>query len=345
MDYFHAVGITVPLFAIVGIIALLVSPQNDETSSLLQEGIILTIVHRFEEAQERFKRVQELEEENPAGYFYEAALLQSKMMDWETDQFEKDFLDLIDRAIGLARKRIRRGQEDPWAHFYLGSALSYKGFYLARKGRWLTSLYNAVQGVKELERAVKIDSTLYDAYLGIGTYKYWRSRLTQIFHWLPFFPDEREEGIRMVRLALQRGRYSRYVALSNLTWILMDAGRVRESIRLSQQGLELFPGSRFFLWSLAGGYFMNKNYRKAIEAYQRILDSLKGESYNNHYNELICRLKIAQSYFQLGDYKRSLEECERILNLDLKGEIKKKAGKKIKEAKKLRALCLKRLNP
>jgi len=125
----------------------------------------------------------------------------------------------------------------------------------------------------------------------------------------------------------------------------MDAGRVRESIRLSQQGLELFPGSRFFLWSLAGGYFVNKDYPKAIEAYQRILSSLEEESHNNHYNELICRLKIAQSYFRLRDYEKSLGECERILSLDLEGEIKKKAKKKIKEVKRLRSLCLKKLNP
>jgi tetratricopeptide (TPR) repeat protein len=316
------------------------SPFSDAVDSLILKGIDLTLESRFDSALAVFRSVQMETPDHPVGLFYQAATLQSEMMDYETDRYENEFYQYIDSALVIGERRLDQGDSSSWTHFYVGSAYSYKGLYQVKSGAYVPGFISANKGVGHLRKAMKQDSTLYDAYLGVGNYQYWSGRLSKYLRWLPFIRDERDEGIRNIHLAIEKGAFSKWVSINSLAWIEYDREEYAEALRLFRLGLEPYPESRFFLWGAGSCLFRIKRWQDAVEIYEGLLDSvLYGKIYSG-YNEAECRLRLAGSYFGLGDYEKSLRECDAILSL----KPDEKTGKRIrdhrKEALKIREQCL-----
>lgn len=316
------------------------SPFPAEVDSLIRGGIDLTFRSRFEEARVRFLRVMERYPAHPVGYFYQAAALQSKMLDYETDLWEEDFLRLAEEGLGLGEAAIEAGGADAWTYFYTGSIYTYKALYRGRTGSIVAGFFSARTGVKYLETAVEMDSTLYDAYLGIGSYKYWASRYMK---WLPWVRDEREEGIRLVRRAIDRGSYSRWIGLNSLAWIEYDRAAYADALILFREGLDRFPGSRFFLWGTADTYFRLGQYEHAAEGYAHILDVILGMVYNNGFNEAVCRFKLAKTHMADRRYADAVAQCDVILGLEAEPDVVRRLKGRIQATEKMRQRCLERM--
>lgn len=302
---------------------------------LVQRGIALTVNHQYREAQACFDSLATNWPTDPAGPFFQAALLHSRMLDYETDQGAEEFAALAEQATVMASRRIAANPSDAWAYFFRGAARGYRAFHAAREGRYLSAWQAGQACLSDLEEAVRLDSSLADAYLGIGSYKYWRGKLLRYLSWLPFIPEEREEGIRLIRKAIEKGRYSRFTGLSDLAWVLIDAGRLDDALDCAHEGLALCPQSRFFLWPVAEAYFKKHDYRKATEWYERLLISLLQEPENNHYNEIVCRLRLARAYAALGEVARARLHAQAILNLPLEEKVQVRARKKLAQAREI----------
>lgn len=272
-----------------------------KTDSLIQSGIELSIHHDYSQAESIFQQLIEDYPNQPIGYFFMAATIQSKMMDYESDQWSEDFQRYIRLAIDFAKKNEAKNLEhDYWSMFCHGSALSYLAFYEGRNGDYLKAVSHGLSGISILKKIIKINPEFYDAGFGIGSYKYWRSRKTKILNWLPLVSDEREEGIDLVRQAVEQGKYTRYAAMNELIWILLDAGKAEEAYCWASRGLEKFPQSRFFLWGAAKSAFAFENYTASVTHFQQLLTSIINSPFDNYYNEYICRLKLAQCFSKLG---------------------------------------------
>ena len=307
-----------------------------EMEALLNRSIVFTITQEFDSAEAICGQIQALDENSPMGYLLMAATLQSKMMDYETDRWDAEFHASIDRTIELAESRIKEDKRDAWARFYRGSALSYKSFYVGRQNHLLAAFKLAMKGIGEMKNALAIDSTLYDAGFAVGSYFYWKSRKLNFMSWLPFIKDDRAKGIRMIREAIANGKFSKYAAINGLAWIHLDAGRIDDAIATAKIGLERFPNSRFFLWCLADSYHKKGDFDNAQIAYRTILNSILTESFNNHYNEIVCRYKLASCFQNMEQYQASLNECDQALNLALEPAIARKSEKYIDKVMKIK---------
>lgn len=316
------------------------SPFSETVDSLILKGIDLTLESRFDSAMAVFLLVYEKTPDHPVGLFYMAATRQSEMMDYETDRYEDEFYQYIDSALVIGKRSLDQGDSSAWTHFYVGSAYSYKGLYQVKAGSYVSGFVSANKGIGHLKKAMKQDSTLYDAYLGVGNYQYWSGRLSKYLRWLPFIRDEREEGIQNVHLAIEKGAFSKWVSINSLAWIEYDREEYAEALHLFRLGLEPYPDSRFFIWGVGSCLFKIKRWRDAIEIYDRLLDSvLKGKIYSG-YNEAECRLRLADSYFALGQFPQALQECEKIKSLNVDERTAKRIEDHKKEASKIREKCL-----
>ena len=310
--------------------------NDNELKVDLARIIELSIEQRYELAESLLIEYISLDEQEPANYFFMAAVLQSKIMDYEDYRWEGDFYRYIDLCESYSRKKIAHDGEDKWAHFYLGSSLSYRAFYEGKKNNYFKAVKYALTGMSALNRALEIDSEFYDVYFGIGSFKYWRSKTTKYINWLPLIKDEREEGIKLVKIAAEKGEYTRYAAMNGLTWILIDAGQVSNALKWARKGGDSFPSSRFFLWGIAKSYMNLKDYENAIEYFNRIITSLKTEKLNNHYNEIICYTNIARAYSKLDQGKMALHYLDIIETINLDQEIKSRLRNVFKKNKELR---------
>ena len=315
------------------------TPWSSRVDSLILRGIDLTVSCEFDSALDVFIEVTESCPERVIGTFYQAAALQSKMMDAEMSLWEDEFYTLIGRAIDLGSARIDAGNDDAWNRFYLGSSLTYKGLYQARSGSLVSAFFNARKGAQYLQMSVEMDSTLYDAYLGLGNYKYWSGRFSSIFKWLPWVRDEREEGVRLVQLAVQRGIFSRGMGLNSLGWIEYDRKQFGVALAHFQRGLEMYPRSRFFQWAVADTYYQMALFDRAEKAYDNLLRFIESGWQNDTFNEIVCRYKLMKTTFDADRFASALSQCDEIIGSDLDPRLADRVKKRLKSTKKYRVRC------
>ncbi|NUO83453.1 hypothetical protein HUU05_25550 [candidate division KSB1 bacterium] len=308
------------------------TPAAAGNDSLLQNAIRAAVNQHYEQALQLIDRVIAQTPQEPLGHLFRAATLQSRMMDYEDYGEEKEFFKSLKTCRQLAEKKLQRQPNDAFGHFVLGSAYGYEAFYVGKKRRYLEAAHMGWNSIRHLETAIRLDSTMYDAYLGIGTYKYYRSKLK-----LLFFTDEREEGMAMVRKACTHGKYSRFAALNGLTWILLDENNAREAFARADSVLQLYPRSRFFMWGVAESAARLGDYDYARTVYQRLMTTLREEQRLSPYLEAVCRTKLTRLEFRAGNLEAGCHELERAAQVDLARDKRRKEVEK--QIEHLQASC------
>jgi tetratricopeptide (TPR) repeat protein len=314
-----------------------------QTDSIVHHGIRQTFLCDFDSAMLTFQKLRDCNLDDLAGPFYLAATLQSKMMDAETNAWEAEFYEYIDKVIREAEEKIAAGRGDPQIYMYLGSAYNYKGLYEGKQGRLVKGFIHAHKGIRYLEKALKIDSTLIDACVGVGNYKYWSGHFYKYLKWLPWISDERELGILLVQKAITRGTYSRWVGVSSMGWIEFDRKNYKEGIKLFDSGLREFPGSRFFLWGAADCAFGMKDFELAIQLYSQLLSSICRSAGQSGYNEAECRYKMLKAHEALEQFDKAVLEANAILALKPPEAVEIRIKKHRKAAKECIKRCMERI--
>jgi len=319
------------------------SALGPEAEVLIRRGIDHTIMARFDSAFADFETLQARYPAHPVGWFYEAATLQSMMMDYETDRWRAAFYAAADSAERRARALLEHNEDDAWAQFYLGSTLSYKGLFQAKNGKVVGGFVSAKKGLRHLRRAVELDSTLADAYLGLGSYDYWSGVYYKYLRFLPWIKDEREKGIAQIKKAIAASHFSYWISVNTLGWIAYNQKDYAQAIECFQRGLAHYPESRFFLWGLADTYFKMKDYKGAIGAYSRLLASVEAAPVNNGYNAALCQVRLAHCFQVSGQQERAFQLAESMLSQPYDKSVKKRLKDGFKTAKKIRHDALKAL--
>lgn len=316
------------------------SPFSQEIDSLILRGMDYSFLSQFDSALVQCRKLESMLPNESVGYFYHAAVLQSMMMDYETDQWEAEFLSMIEKTIRIGEEKTNSQNCNAWDLFYLGSAHSYKGLYQAKAGKLVAGFISAHSGVGYLEKAYAADSTVFDALLGIGSYKYWAGRFYRYLRWLPWIRDERKTGVQMVEMAIAKGTFSSFVGLNSLGWIQYDRKLYDSAVQLFRKGLERYPSSRFFQWGVGDCLFKMNRMNDAAVVYEGLLDSIRRSAVNNGYNEAECLIKLAECHYASGDFKRSLQYCESVLGLKTDILIAQRIEKKRQAAEIRKKQCL-----
>ncbi len=236
--------------------------------STLREIIVSIMNNEFSRGDSLVRELIQRYPDRPWGYFYRGAILQAQMIDRNALTDTSAFWEAMDRCIGVVETREREGKATAMDLFFKGSAYYYMAFHHMKLGHWWQAYRNTRKGVHILEQAVQQDSSLWDAYLGIGAYKFWKSQKAGLLRFLLFIKNEKAKGLAMVRQAVQRSHLVPELARDQLVYMLMDDGQVEEAWQLAQKNLQLFPHSRFFLWTYAKASFKARKWKEAYKAYR-----------------------------------------------------------------------------
>ncbi len=285
----------------------------------IDSTIEYTINTRFDDA---LALIEEQLQKNPADYrahFYLAATLNSRMIHFENLDDAGLFEESIDSTIRIVEEHLAAAPAltapmKAELLFYLASAYGYRAYFQGRSGKWLPALSNGIKANNLFNDAVDIDSTMYDAYLGIGTFRYWRYSKLDFISWLPFIPDDRDEGIALIRKCIAQRTRSQYLALHQLTYILIDYGDTDAAVEVGKQLVRRYPKSQFMWWAAARAYEKNKDYLQAVNAYNQLMELLEQDPKANPNHIVKCGLKLAEAYQQAGEYMRCYALCEKLIN-------------------------------
>lgn len=314
--------------------------ENPALHSLILAGIDLTLKQEYASADSVFRVIEREFPSHPSGYLYQAAVLQSNAMDYEAELDVTHFDSLISFGKEKAEDLIRKESSSPWGHFFLGTALGYDSYARVYRREWFGGVTKGLSSVSEFKKALEKDSTCYDAWVGIGTYYYWKSRKTEFLHWLPFVNDSRQEGISLLERSVRQGVYNKFAALSALISIYIDAKNFEAAERCATTGLKSYPLNRTFLWGLATATHRGGKLEQAAQAYRNLLDALQADTTKNIYNEIVCRLNLVKVKLALSDSFEVENHLSIILSFEKErfpDHLKERVAKKFEDARKIMA--------
>ena len=284
---------------------------NSSLHSLVVSGIDCILKHEYDQADSIFNIVIKIYPDHPAGYLYRAAVMQSYTMDFDVPIEQDKFDSLLDRGKNAAEKI-----SPPWREYFLGTADGYDAYERVERGDWFGGARKGISSASKYEKILEKDSSFYDAYVGIGTYYYWRSRKTEFLQWLPFVKDDRARGIQMLIIGADRSEYNRFAAMSALISIYLDAEKYKQAEEWSRCGLQSYPENRIFLWGLATALDRQNRSAEAVAAYSNLLEKIVHGHAPHPYNEIVCRLNLVKSKMALNDTTDVFDHLHQLLSYE-----------------------------
>lgn len=203
------------LFILFFFTSLFFSPQSGfctdaDNNDEIKTGIDAIYNLDFEDARKQMDKIRMNDPEDPAPYFYTAMIYWGKLF-FNYDLKAVDELNIwLDRTIDKAEKLQNKEGGESKTLFYLGGAYGFKARISLIKHQWLSAYFNAKKGTKFLQRAVEVNPKNYEAYLGLGMYNYFISRLPgviKVLAFMLFMDGDKDIGISQLELCAEKGTY------------------------------------------------------------------------------------------------------------------------------------------
>lgn len=278
--------------------------------SLLLQGMKFGYLEDYDESKRVFLQACSEYPESPAPYFFLSMLYAAYMTDFGTDTLEDRFYAYVDTTVSKATtKKEDRG--DGWSYVWKGGALINRAYYKYEKGDVLGMLEDGLAASRELKKALATDSTLYDAYIGIGIQDYVNYRIKKV---LPLMNGDnlwREK----LEVASDSAHFLKIAAKSTLAILLIEEESWDEAIMITNELLMDYPDSRTFTWTLAKAYYGKKDWRNAEETYKRLIKIIEDRQPGAYYPLVFATDKLMHVYFYEGKYDRCIIEVSKILDI------------------------------
>jgi len=328
-----------PLLIIILLAVIWYSPGNADSllrpsesqMALISKAIDYVLADSFNEAYAVIYSLNDTLPNRPLEKLLYASILFSQMTDGEDYSREKEYLKNIDISIESFKRLSEKYPTDSWGQFLIGSAQGYKSIYYGQTGGWLKSLLSGLKAKSRYSDAIKLDSTLYDSYTGLGSYHYWSS--VRLKKYLPFLSDNRKKGLAELRLAADSSEFSSGVAAIGLAWSLVNEGKLSEALRIARELYKTTGSGRASLWLLSGIYWRMGDYNKTIRYYDELYSSFIRTGNQNNYNLIYCRFRKGTSLYSLRRYPEARTEFEAILSYELSPEIRKRLTNMLAKSK------------
>lgn len=185
-----------------------IAPQDSLFHTPLSRGLQMVNEDRFQESIDLFDSLQMAFPDHPAPYFYKAATYQTWMSSYRFSKYQKELEKNVQLAIDKGNEMLKVRKDDPWLNFYIGAAYGYRAFFRIRSFNWIGAYMDGKKGIGNFKKALKKEPALYDVYLGLGSYHYWRTARSKFIRIVAFWmSDKRDFGLQQIDFSIRHGQY------------------------------------------------------------------------------------------------------------------------------------------
>ncbi len=284
-----------------------------------------------------------IQPEDPLGPFLRVTILSFQSIDFEDDFYNEAILKSADEVERRIRNCIQNGESTAELYFYLGSIEFYRTIVSERNGSFLKSVKQVIKSGGYFRKAVKLDSSCWDAYHGLGLFKYYKSQKAGFLRTIGIVSDERSKGLEHIELSSQKGCITALSAKSSLIWIAIEMNEFKRADSLLTIMLKRYPTTRAFLWAKGRIEFHRENWDEVIVTYGKILKSVRTESRNNHYNEIGCLHSIGKAYYNLENWESVIKIADTAKSIDISPDISKRKKADLKRLSKMKQKAVEHL--
>lgn len=270
---------------------------------------------RYETALADVDRYHAANPEHPIGPLLRGVVLQSLSESYRNNRFKDEIDRYLSQAIDICDSLKRREKENPEWFFIAGAAYGYRGLHRAFQGSWWGAFKDGLRCKNNLKRTLKLDSTYYDAYWGLGAYHYYRTVKAKSFLWLPFVSDARERGQNEIRVAIDSGFLAVNLAREAMLRIHLWEGRYPELVALAdslREGRETEPYALLFY---AEGLLMLDSLNRAEEIIDRLDSSLRSSDYYDSLGTYEVKFLRAKLAYRKGEIDQARQSIDKLLQM------------------------------
>lgn len=272
-----------------------------------------------------FDSVSRMAPGDPRGPFFRSVVHFSLYLLDRTQREHDAFIAASERTIAVCEQLLERNDRDASAKFYLGGIYGYRGMLLQTEGSPFKAATEGRQAYVLLEEAVEEQPDLYDAHMGFGLFRYLVTKAPRSLHWvlkLVGITPDLEGGLQSLRLAAERGIYTRNEARLYLAQFLFNEHRRDDAFRYLDALCNEYPENALFLILRAS---LAQRDGRPEEALRDALEALRrNEQHPLRYVEEIACNTLGWIYFARSDfasarkyymmYADSLRAPERVSN-------------------------------
>ena len=278
---------------------------------------------QFDEAIQNALQIRQEYPNEPAGVFGLLITYQIIMRNYRVKLYQAKFDSLLDLAIKLSKKAVKRNKKDGRNYFYLGCAYGSRSINFVQQGKWFDAFKDGSKVLTNFKKAVAYSPDFYDAYHGLGLYKYWLGAKAKVMRFLPFARDSRQEGIHQMKIAIEKGRFLNVDAKHGLYTAYFHEGEYEKALELSDQLYEWVPNNPSLLYRRGRIYQAMENWTEALQTFAKLDTILKSTRYKSLSYQVDCLYQMAKCQYHLENYLETQRLCQQAILLENKCDFSK----------------------
>jgi tetratricopeptide (TPR) repeat protein len=286
--------IILPVFIILWLFAQNVPAQLVITRNV-KKGLEFGYDFYWDKAEKTFLNIIQKYPNDPRGYHYEASIYFWDYLSTQNKTSYNNFIAYSDTAIDKADAILDKNPHNIDILFTLGADYSYRTLVFAKAEKFLDAVWASKKSESNLSKALKIDSTYYDAYLGLGLYYFGVGQIPSSFRWalsLAGIHGDKKLGLKYIKKAANNGNLTKVEAEYFYSQILTDYKiEYEQASRYLQNLISRYPGNLLFSYSNAVLDIKRRRLNDAEKILTRVIKS----------NDDSFKQIISFSNFLMGD--------------------------------------------
>ncbi|MDP2301578.1 MAG: DUF3808 domain-containing protein [Ignavibacteria bacterium] len=255
------------------------SANNQQIENIIREGLKQSYDFQMQAAENTFSGLIKKYPADPRGYHYKSTIY---LWNYIGNSDKKDldkFIFYSDAAIDKADNFLKDPKNEEVAKFILGSSYGYRAIAFGKAEKYLDMIWASKKSSSFLNEVIELNAQNYDAYLGLGLFKFALSKVPSTFKWALStigFNGDQEEGLRFLTLTSEKGIFAKVEAKFYLAQIYSEYFNEYEKAgKLLTQLSQSYPGNLLFLYTSAVTDLKDRKLNQSERQLQRIIKEKK----------------------------------------------------------------------
>lgn len=304
---------TISLLLIISFLIFSKTGNKEETiNNLIKEGQKYSYNFELDKASKIFDSIIKTYPDDPRGYYYKSTIyLWSYLGNAEKQNFES-FVNYSSIAIDKTKNALKKDENNETFTYILGSIYGYRAIAFSKADKFLDMIWASQKSNSYLNDAIKINPNNYDAYMGIGLFKFALSQVPSSFKWalnMIGFDADQVKGLKYISLTAEKGEFSKTEAEYYLAHIYSEFFMDFEKASSHLNSLiKKYPSNILFLYSSAVVEIKQRDLLNAEKVLQKLV-----KQKNPRFKQIISLsdFLLGDVYFRKNEFDKAVEYYER----------------------------------
>ncbi len=289
--------------------------EQEELYAKFESAMRAGYEERFDDAIRLSEEVRKQYPDEPAGAFGLLTTYDTIQRNYRVKLYDDKIDTLLQLSIDLAEAAYERDKKNGRTYFYLGIAYGFHSMLCAQDGKWMEAFKSGSRVLHNFNRAVAYSPEFYDAYYGLGLYKYWLGAKGAM-RYLPFSGDNRKDGIRNMMITAKKGRYLDVSARYGLMNVFHNEKQYEHALNMADSLYKEYSQNPTLNYRRARILQDLGRWQEALRTFEHLEGILETAEHKSLSYKVECFYQQALCNYELSNYLEAQRLCHDALTLE-----------------------------